>query len=300
MRHPVETRVNGLMASSEHRESHGSTNDIRWLLAGALVGLLIAALGLLRQSNSDRGLPQGAAARVNDYVISSESYARALGRFRSDSKEELSERDKAWVLQRLVEEELLVQRGLALGIAQSDNDIRGSIARSLIASVTAPADAADPSPAELRQYFEDNREKFTYAPTLAVDAWISDDERVAREFAAGEMGDLESTASLRPVPGLPSGPLPPQKLRDYLGPAVTEAVMQRPVDSTTAYPADGRWYIVRVLEKERSRIAPFETVRAEVLAEYRRSLADRSLRDYLERLKQAADIDYLAPASSAN
>jgi parvulin-like peptidyl-prolyl isomerase len=264
--------------------------DIRWLLGGVLGGLVVAALGLLRQV--DRQLPDGAVVRVNDHVISSDSYARALGRFRSDSKEELSDSDDAWVLQRLIEEELLVQRGLALGIARSENDVRASIVRSLIASITAEADAADPSAAELRKFFDDNSDKFTFSPTVMVEAWVSDDEQIARSYANGESGKRSVSASLPSVPGLPAGPLPPHKLRDYLGPTITDAVMRLPVSSTAAYPSAGRWYVVHVLQKTPQRIADFDKVRAEVLAAYRRSLADELLRDYLERLKQVANIDY--------
>ena len=65
-----------------------------------------------------------AIAVVNKTPIMMESYLRALDRYQNDSKDSLSDDDKSWVLQRLIEEELLVQRGFSLGMITTDNDVR--------------------------------------------------------------------------------------------------------------------------------------------------------------------------------
>ena len=51
--------------------------DIRWLIAGALAGLLAAGYGILRQADSGDVLPANVVARVNDQVINEEE--RAIG-----------------------------------------------------------------------------------------------------------------------------------------------------------------------------------------------------------------------------
>lgn len=57
----------------------------------------------------------------------------------------------------------------------------------------------------------------------------------------------------------------------------------------------GRWLIVRLNEKQQSRVADFDSVSDRVLMEYRRALADRRLRDYLDTLRERADVVVAAP-----
>ena len=59
--------------------------DIRWLIAGALAGLLAAGYGILRQVDSGNKLPANAVARVNDQIISRDIYDRALSRLGANS-----------------------------------------------------------------------------------------------------------------------------------------------------------------------------------------------------------------------
>ena len=56
------------------------TLDIRWLIAGALAGLLAAGFGILRQADSGNDLPANAVASVNDQIISRDIYDRAIAR----------------------------------------------------------------------------------------------------------------------------------------------------------------------------------------------------------------------------
>ncbi len=150
-----------------HRQAAG-TPDIRWLVAGALAGLLAAGFGILRQADSGNVLPANALARVNEQIITRDNYDRALARLGTNNT---SDDAGAWVLQRLVDDELLVQRGLELGMARSDSAVRNAIIDSLIASVTAEADAASPGDEELQQYLSENADRFSFVESLSVAAW---------------------------------------------------------------------------------------------------------------------------------
>ena len=95
---------------------NSQVTDVRWLLAGAFAGLLAAAFGILRQADSGDALPENAVARVNDQIISRDNYDRELQRVGTGRESEI---DSAWLLQRLVDDELLVQRGLELGLIEN-------------------------------------------------------------------------------------------------------------------------------------------------------------------------------------
>ena len=266
--------------------------DLRWLAAGAIAGLVAAAYGLLQQSPPDAGLPEQAVARVNDRTISTVAFNRAVGRYAAATNAEIDDAVRAQILEQLIDEELLVQRGLELGMAESQLDVRAAIVQSLVASVTGEADAAAPGDEELLRHFEENQQNFTYAAMLSVDAWLTDDENAAQEFVAVLRlgGDTTETDAVRPVPGLPSGPMPLDILREYLGSAITAAAAGMPDGSSAVFARLGRWMIVRVVSKQAETVPEFESVRARVLLDYRRALADERLREYVENLRRRADV----------
>jgi len=270
------------------------TPDIRWLVAGALAGLLAAGFGILRQAESGNELPANALARVNEQIITRDNYDRALARLGANST---SDDANAWVLQRLVDDELLVQRGLELGMAQSDSAVRNAIIDSLIASVTAEADAASPDDAELQQYLAENTDRFSFVASVSVAAWQTNDEAVAQTFVKRLRDDGSVTTSdiIGPIPDLPPGLMPVELLRDYLGPGIAAAAANMPVGSSAVFARRGRWLVVQVLEKRSAVVTDLSTIRNRVLLDYRRSLADRTLREYLDDLRRRADVDVVQP-----
>jgi hypothetical protein len=280
--------------NTEPTDGDSQPLDIRWLIAGALIGLLAAGFGILRQADSGNDLPANAVARVNDQVISRDNYDRAIARLGTNSN---AEDNSAWVLQRLVDDELLVQRGLELGMAQSDTTVRNAIVESLIASVTAEADAASPGDDELQAYLAEHADRFSYTAKVAVAAWQTNDEAVAQSFIERLRNDEEITTSdaIGPIPDLPAGLTPIEQLRDYLGPGIVAAAADSPVGSSAVFARRGRWLVVQVLEKETAAVTDLSTIRNRVLLDYRRSLADQTLRDYLGDLRRRANVVVVQP-----
>ena len=269
--------------------------DLRWLIAGALAGLLAAGYGILRQADSGGELPSNAVARVNVQIITRDNFDRAVTRLLGAN--DPSEDDSARILQRLVEDELLVQRGVELGMAQSDTTVRNAIVDSLVASVTAEADAASPTDEELQQYLEENSDRFSYTAKMSVAAWQTDDEAVAQSFitALRDNGETPMSDAIGPIPDLPPGMMPVEVLRDYLGPGIAAAASEMPEGSSAIFARRGRWLVVQILEKKSAVITDLSTVRNRVLLDYRRNLADRSLQDYLDDLQRRAEVDVVRP-----
>ncbi len=264
-----------------------------WFLAtGAFIGLALAAVGLLDLTVRGDDLPSSAAARVNDVLIDGENYREALDRLQSDSRNPLDDADRRWVLDRLIDEELLVQHGLAMGMAHSEHNVRGALVRALISSATAEADASNPEEADLKKFYSDNIGQFTTVSALAIRAWTTPFKNIAEELAedleAGEA--FVASPEFTPIAAIPSSLLPIAKLRDYLGPTLTARVQQQNEHEIAVYPATGTSYVVEVLQKEAPQAAPFRSVQNQVLIKYRQSLADQALRDYIAELRERASI----------
>jgi len=279
----------------ENEGTSAGAPDLRWLIAGALAGLLAAGYGILRQADSGGELPSNAVARVNEKIITRDNFDRAVTRLLGAN--DLSEDDSARILQRLVEDELLVQRGIELGMAQSDTTVRNAIVDSLVASVTAEADAASPTDEELQQYLEENPDRFSYTANMSVVAWRTDDEAIAQSFitALRDSGETPVSDAIGPIPDLPPGMMPVEVLRDYLGPGIAAAASEMPEGSSAIFARRGRWLVVQSLEKKSAVITDLSTVRNRVLLDYRRNLADRSLQDYLDDLQRRAEVDVVRP-----
>jgi len=278
-------------------DAHTRNPDLRWLALGALAGLLAAGYGILRQDSPSGTLPVSAVASVNDVNISRDHFARTLQRFDPGRGAPPSAETQAAIIEKLIDDELLLQRGIELGMAQSDGAVRTAIISSLIASVTAEADAANPTDAELAKHLADNADRFSRTAKVAVNGWQTDDESLAQIFAASlrDNNGASLVAGIAAIADLPTALMPLETVRDYLGPGITAAVAEMPVNSSAVFARRGRWVIVHVLQKETAVAADLQSIRNRVLVDYRRHRADELLATYLDGLRDSAEIRLAAP-----
>ncbi|MGI9205469.1 MAG: peptidylprolyl isomerase [Woeseiaceae bacterium] len=262
--------------------------DLRLLALGALIGLVMAGFGILRQSPDGSALPADMLARVNDTLISREHYERTIARQPGTSVTSTDED----VLQMLIDDELLVQRGVELGMMNSDLVVRQAVIDSLVASITAEADTADPTEAELEAYLAENAERFSYVAKISIEAWQSDRESAAQELVeklrAGT-SDI-SGEDIDRMADLPTGLIPLEIAVDYVGPGVASTAATMPPGSSAVFARRGRWLVLRLLEKESSAATNLAAIRNRVLIDYRRHLADETLRSYIDGLRDRASI----------
>ena len=267
---------------------------LTWLIVGGLCGLLFAGYGIFTKISINQTLDSNTIATVNNALITRETYLRAIDRYNSDTKDALDKNDRAWVLQRLIEEELLVQRGLSLGIITTDNDVRGAIVRALIASINAEAAAMMPNEEELIEYYNSNEEKFTYPATISIQAWVSSTEEDALLLKKGLLENKESEKyeNTRLLKNIPSGLLTLNKIREYLGPSIASAIKLETENNVIIQYSQDRWYIVYIIEKNVGVVEPFENIKHQIHNEFIRSEADKKLREYINNLKDNASIAY--------
>ena len=271
-----------------------TTKRLTWLIVGGFCGLLFAGYGIFTKISINQTLDSNTIATVNNTPITRETYLRAIDRYNSDTKDALDKNDRAWVLQRLIEEELLVQRGLSLGIITTDNDVRGAIVRALIASINTEAAAMMPNEEELFEYYNSNEEKFTYPATISIQAWVSSTEEDALLLKKGLLENKESEKyeNTRLLKNIPSGLLTLNKIREYLGPSIASAIKLETENNVITQYSQDRWYIVYIIEKNVGVVEPFENIKHQIHNEFIRSEADKKLREYINNLKDNASIAY--------
>ena len=102
---------------------------------GAVVGISMGFISITKWIKLE-ALPNTVVAQVNHMNILRVEYEKALRLLASEKRDPLTDKDRALVLERLIEEELLVQHGLSVGLMRSDHRLRGAMIESLIEGIT--------------------------------------------------------------------------------------------------------------------------------------------------------------------
>lgn len=239
-----------------------------WLLAGGmLAGAVLAVFYIVRLPESiDPGTD--AVAWVNDRPISRDGYEAALRAVAGDRKTgTLREDDRNRVLQRLIDQELLIDRAIELGLHERDPQIRNQLATAMIDFLVRRAEdeASAATEPELRAFYEEQRFRF---------------ERSAQYRVV-----LQGNA----VP-LPGGFLLLKEIEQRLGPSTARRVaVLEPGESLTAGEGDHE-YTVRLVERRGGAIAPFEEAREAVEAAFIRERSEAAVRDFLEAARRRTDV----------
>ena len=277
------------------------------LVLGAGAGIVLAASGLLASgTGTGRALPPGTVARVNGEVVRLDDYRRAVAALASDRRDGIGPDDRRHVLDRVIEEELLVQRGLELGLARHDARVRRDLTAAVIDAVVTGTDRVQPTDPELEAFYASNRDLFVRPGRVHVrQVWCraerpADDgdagaraRRAAARLRAGEPFETVRDAEGDHEPAtLPDVPLPTAKLADYLGPTALAAALaldpgavSDPVRSSTGF------HVLQVVTREPDGVPPLDEIRDQVVAELRRRAGDDALRGYLDDLRARATID---------
>lgn len=283
----------------------------RLLVAGVVAGLGLAAAGLLRSgspavSATSSALPAETVALVNGFPLAADLYARVLGGLAAERKtREPDLADRRRVLDRMIDEELLLQRGLELGLARTDQLIRRQVVAALTAGITTEAEDVTPDEATLRRFYVEHADLFAHAsrlsfaqlffrvPSSAEDARIRQRaEGAAQRLRAGEFLEVvNKELGDEPVLRLPSGPLPSEKVQEYLGPTVTQTLLTLAPGEVSDPVRSGTGYHVLFLHARQPAAVPaFETVREHVLAQYRRTAGEEAVAAYIADLRKHARI----------
>jgi parvulin-like peptidyl-prolyl isomerase len=275
------------------------------LALGAGLGLAAAAAGLLARGSPGTALPADAIATVNGEGVRVEELVQAVAAVAADRRGPVGDNEKRRLLDRLVDEELLIQHGLALDLVRRDHAVRAALVSAVIELAMANVDEEEPTAAEVVRFYDAHHDYFTQPGRVRVRQVLvrirEDDAAAAAEArareAAGRLRAGEAFATVRAALGdaeiapLPEGWLPPAKLRDYLGPTPARTVLELSVGDVSEPVRSGiGFHVLQVLEREAPRTPALAEIEGEVRAELRRQQSDEALRARLDGLRDAADL----------
>lgn len=284
------------------------------LLAGAAIGLGLATFGLLETRGDASGLPPEAAAVVGDRTIRRIDYERVLAGVEGDMRNPVDESMRRRVLDRMIDEELLVQRALDLGLAVIDRRVRGELTSGLIDSIVSEADSDEPSGSQVVEHYEENIDFFTRPGRLrartiffsdrrddsdprgtATDRAVQALERLRNQEGNRKRSPEESGESVSEiqqalgdpqVSPVPDTLLPASKVRDYVGPTILETLLRLETGSwSEPILSGGGTYLASPVERESAIVPGFDEIESLVRQDLKRRRGDQALRNYLDDLR---------------
>lgn len=263
------------------------------LAGGALIGLLLMADSLVERSTEDAT----AVALVNGVPITAQRFSRALQRLVPGPPGGPGLVQARAVLDRLIEEELLLQRGLEMGITDNDLAVRKSLVDAMIQKIVKESQRV-PDEATLQDFYRDNRAYFAGTAALRVRRMVfrGDDRRARAEAAYKALEDQDWNAVAETLADtdfvqLPGSFMPVSKLRNYLGPGLTAQLEAMNVNEFSLPLEQAGSLNILLLQDRQPATAPSYTAARElVLREYQRRADDAALRSYLQSLYDQAEI----------
>jgi hypothetical protein len=128
------------------------------LAGGALIGLVIAGYGLFTAKGTrSHAVPPEAVALVNQrQILRSDFMTQTQTQFVLPFAETSLEQRRT-VLEDMINEELMVQRGLEIDLPSYDPDVRNALVAGVELEVTADVLAEQPTPEEMRAYYEHHK-----------------------------------------------------------------------------------------------------------------------------------------------
>ena len=274
------------------------------LFAGILIGALMAAYSVIEKSNiSDYKW----AAKIEDTSIPMEKYLTQLDGLSKDKRSPLTQKDKEYVLERMIEEELLIKRAIDLGMLNDNPMARGTIVQQMIKTIIAENARYEISDSELESFFQENSGFFTKSSRLRIqqiyfsNEQLKDDSLIVAKKAYDLLkrgDDFESVSKLGSPSALkiPNSLMTLSKVREYIGPSLMNLARELEINSfTSPIEVSGGYKIIYLIDREMASPPKFNDIKASVSSEFLKRKDDQSLRSYLENLKNWYDVSRNLP-----
>lgn len=269
------------------------------LVLGVFVGISLAIFSSIQDTNFE--VDNNWVARVGDIEISREKYLLQLEGLNLDKRAPLKEEDRAFVLERMIEEELLIQRAKDLGMFSTNTMIRGAIVQQMINMIISENSLDIVSTSQLKEFYEANKGFFTSADRLRLkQIYFSDEKGGALERAQNAYLHLVQSNNLDEIDSksdesaleVPNTLMTLSKVREYIGPSLMQlAKMLKPGEFTSPKKVIGGYKIIVLLERRDASPPDFKEIRDRVKSEYKKRKDDEALRDYLNKLKKWYEIE---------
>ena len=272
------------------------SNQSKLLLLASIIGTFLAIYSIMETNKNFSSLPDNIIATVNDKIIPSDKYQTIINLIQNDKRDELTKADREMALDRIIEEELLVQYAYKNGFLEADDLLRKSIVRSVVDSIVEQALSVVPAKQDLLKFYEANRQTFAiddkYRVVILSSQNRSDiDEGKVIWQSNYDLTLLRQTFKRIDRLDIPTGFISKIRLGTLVGPLLRDKVLSLQVGETSETLKTIYGYSIVTLVDKKDRVIPeFKEISEIVLQEYKRQQREEILEELLKDLKRQSDI----------
>jgi PPIC-type PPIASE domain len=276
---------------------------------GALLGLGLAGVVVLRPMPQSVAVPPGYIALVNQKGILTSDFVAQTAAVAGKPYAQTTATERSKTLQNMIDEELLVQRGMALDLPETTIEVRDVMTAAVNAQIDAASKGESPSDADLKSFYELHRVDYSMPGSMSVrdlvlhvGGYLNADQSTAQAEtdAAEAVYQLRSGASVDRVMqhfGLTdSGRSERGEELDFaaklhlglklfqVANALSDGEISEPVLDT-----DGV-HILIMARRRPPQVTDFDSVRPKIYSDYAEATAKRAEQEGLKILRKGAQI----------
>lgn len=268
--------------------------------AGALIGLIIAGYALFTaKGTSTLSVPAEDVALVNQQPIARADYFTQLKATYQVDYSQATPEQRRKVLDDMIREELFVQRGKELDVAETDPDVRAAMVNSVEQMSASDVATRQPSEQSLLVYYTDHQDRYsTEGIITALDLVFPDSSHAERAAAAlgSALGSGSPVATvISNFQGGNSGKLDGEEFyfaaKLHLGDTLFDSARKLP-DGGVSKPVqqpDGV-HLLYVVANKPPKLRSFDEARTAVLNDFRNDEIKRSTAQYQTFLTRRAGV----------
>ena len=237
-----------------------------------------------------------AIARVGEKEISRQRFEEIIKVLDDQSNSELTLEKKNLIRERLIDEELLIQRAIELDLVRNDSLVKGNVIQTMFQHIINSSELVEPSEAELREYFSKEKNYFSSGRRYKLKNYTFrnlDDAETAINLL--NQSDLESFLKLVETESaidLPNVFLSTQKIRDYLGPKVLDELPSLEKGGfSNIFEINQVPSIVICIDILLDNNPKFEEIAEQIKNKFIRDREDSLVKEYIENLRNFYEIE---------
>ncbi|MDG2434926.1 MAG: hypothetical protein P8M55_04770 [Gammaproteobacteria bacterium] len=265
------------------------------LLSSIALGTTIALFSIIDTNKNYVKLPNHVLAIVNDVVIEKNKLDIVLDLMAQDKKERLTKKDQALAIERIIEEELLVQYAYSNGLLNADENIRKTIIRSVIDTVVDQVIAIKPNEQVLKDFYLSNQPIFTLGEEVKIIVLniksLDDANNIIRIWKETKNESLLLIKDTIRQSTIPNDFIPSITLPRLIGPKLAKVVDRLELYSISKPIENYSDYSVVILKDRKNKKTPdYKNIKQTVLQEYKRRMREDILSNLVADLEKKAEI----------
>ena len=257
------------------------------------VSLLISLNSVVFETNFQ--LDQ-AIARVGEKEISRQRFEEIIKVLDDQSNSELTLEKKNLIRERLIDEELLIQRAIELDLVRNDSLVKGNVIQTMFQYIINSNELVEPSEAELREYFSKEKNYFSSGRRYKLKNYtfrnLNDAETAINLLNQSDLESFLKLVETESAIDLPNVFLTPQKIRDYLGPKVLDELPSLEKGGfSNIFEINEVPSIVICIDILLDNNPKFEEIAEQIKNKFIRDREDSLVKEYIENLRNFYEIE---------